>query len=602
MVKEYLRYMDLFGTKCCFYSEQKLKLYTPLGGFISIISIATAILIFVFISLSSFKRENPNIITSSIIDEGHKIKFNEEKIYIPWKIQNNKNNFNYSNILFPTIKYYSRENKNDIIKSKKLSYKFCNQTSIVNIQNNILIDTSIDDLYCIDMDDLLMGGSWSSDYLYYIQFDLYSCPNNTNCITNNDIYLNNIENYLEFVFYYPTLRFHEKKYKQPFEIKYNKNSIILNKNISKFNQIFLRKIILKDNVGIFHHKEKIYKSWECSNINQDFILVNDKNQKLFSLEIYVEQSTKYYNRSYNNIIFILAECLPIISLIHNILKLIAKIFKLASINRKMTELLFENLTEKPNKFQSYIKDIKSKKTLTNKILLNKNKNLGNNNNKNINKNTEENNIISMTNKDNSRNINNYSNVTLINKIYLGKNNNNLESILNTDDKALRKSSNNYNNDEGRLIDLKINSINLNNLVKNSEKSLNQQSFKKKKKFISNRLFPHRYYLCTIFTKNIDLTKHPFCMSKKYIKVYYFLCQLFDISSYCILQKEFNIVKNFIFDEKKIQLIEQKSKINVNDQYFMRDMNDCIIKNKFHILGINNIKKKNEVTNDTIIKK
>ena len=113
MIKEYLRYMDLFGTKCCFYSEQKLKLYTPLGGFISIISIATAILIFVFISLSSFKRENPNIITSSIIDEGHKIKFNEEKIYIPWKIQNNKNNFNYSNILFPTIKYYSRENKDD---------------------------------------------------------------------------------------------------------------------------------------------------------------------------------------------------------------------------------------------------------------------------------------------------------------------------------------------------------------------------------------------------------------------------------------------------------------------------------------------------------
>ena len=89
----------------------------------------------------------------------------------------------------------------------------------------------------------------------------------------------------------------------------------------------------------------------------------------------------------------MAECLPIIALIHNILKLIAKIFKLASINRKMTELLFENLTEKPNKFQSYIKDIKSKKTLTNKILLNKNKNLGNNN-KNISKNTEENNIIS----------------------------------------------------------------------------------------------------------------------------------------------------------------------------------------------------------------
>ena len=36
---------------------------------------------------------------------------------------------------------------------------------------------------------------------------------------------------------------------------------------------------------------------------------------------------------------------------------------------------------------------------------------------------------------------------------------------------------------------------------------------------------------------------------------------------------------------------------------MRDMNDCIIKNKFHILGINNIKRKNETNNnDTISKK
>jgi len=601
MVKEYLRYMDLFGTKCCFYSEQKLKLYTPLGGIISIISVTAAILIFIFISLSSFKRETPNIITSSIIDEEQKIKFNEEKIYIPWKITYNKNNFNFSNKLFPTIKYYSRENKDDTIKTKNLSYTFCNKTSMSNIQKQILMDTSLDELYCIDMDDILIGGSWSSDYLYFIQFDLYACSDNLNCNNDNDVYFKNGENYLEIIFYYPTLRFHKKKFKEPFEIKYDKNYVILNKNISKINQLYMRKIILEDNVGIFYHQEKIYKSWECSNIEQDFIFVNDKNPKLFSLEIYVEQSIKYYYRTYNNIIFILAECLPIIFFIHNILKIIAKIFKLASINRKMTELLFENLTEKPNNFQSYIKDIKSKKTLTNKILLSKNKNL-NNNNKNNNKNTEENNIISMTNKDNSRNINNYSNVTLINKIYLSKNNNNLESVLNNDDKALGKNSNNYNNDEGRLIDMKINSINLNNLMKNSEKSLKQKTFKKNKKFISNRLFPHRYYLCTIFTKNIDLTKHPFCMSKKYIKVYYFLCQLFDISSYAILQKEFNIVKNFIFDEKKIQLIEQKSKINVNDQYFMRDMNDCIIKNKFHILGINNIKKKNEVINDTTNKK
>ena len=603
--KEFLRYMDFFGTKCCFYSDQRLKLYTPLGGIISIISICTGISIFILVSLSSFKREHPNLIISSIINENQKIKFNEEKIYIPWKIQNNKTNFNHSDILFPIIKYYTKDNSNDIIKAKNLSYKLCNETSMFNDVDKIKIDESLDQLYCLDMDDIWMGGSWSSEYLYYLEFSLNLCPNNTDCDLDENIDLFMNESNFEIIFYYPTVIFHEDKFKSPLEIKYDKDYLILNKEISKISQLYLRKIILQDNIGIFYSRKRIYKSWECNKIKKDFYLVNERNPKIFSLEIYIEQSIVYYYRTYNNIIFILSEGLPLIFLVHNLLKLIAKVFKLASINRKMTELLFENLTEKPNKFQSYIKDIKSKKTLTNKILMNKNKILNSkNNNNNSNKITEENNIISMTNKDNSRNINNYSNVTLINKIYLSKNNNNLETVLNTNEKVLKKGSNKYNNDE-RLIDLKINSINLNNLnnlVKNSEKSLKQQPFTKKKKFISNRLFPHIYYLCTIFTKNIDLTKHPFCMSKKYIKVYYFLCQLFDISSYCILQKEFNIVKNFIFDEKKIQLIEQKSKINVNDQFFMRDMNDCIIKNKFHILGINNIKKKNEANNDTQSKK
>ena len=81
------------------------------------------------------------------------------------------------------------------------------------------------------------------------------------------------------------------------------------------------------------------------------------------------------------------------------------------------------------------------------------------------------------------------------------------------------------------------------------------------------------------------------MSRKFIKVYSFLSQLFDISSYCVLQREFNTVKTALFDEQNIKLIEKTSKINVNSQSFMRDMNDCIGKQTFHILGNNNIKRK-----------
>ena len=114
--KEFLRYLDFFGTKCSFYTENRLKLYTPLGGLLSIASFVAGIFIFVHINMSSFKREDPSIITSLIEEENHKIKFSEEKIWIPWKISNynNENIFNYSGILLPVIKYYYKENNTEI--------------------------------------------------------------------------------------------------------------------------------------------------------------------------------------------------------------------------------------------------------------------------------------------------------------------------------------------------------------------------------------------------------------------------------------------------------------------------------------------------------
>ena len=154
--KEILRFFDLFGTKCSFYTEQKLKLYTPLGGILSIASFISATFIFIYMNMRSFKREDPIIISSSIMEKNHKTKFNEEKIWIPWKISNYDTNdfFNYTGILFPIIKYYSKENNNGI-KSKILSYKLCNETSILRQSDNILIDSPLNELYCINMDGII---------------------------------------------------------------------------------------------------------------------------------------------------------------------------------------------------------------------------------------------------------------------------------------------------------------------------------------------------------------------------------------------------------------------------------------------------------------
>ena len=106
----------------------------------------------------------------------------------------------------------------------------------------------------------------------------------------------------------------------------------------------------------------------------------------------------------------------------------------------------------------------------------------------------------------------------------------------------------------------------------------------KKHYIKSKLFPYKYYLCSIFIKNVDVNKESIFFPKKFITVYNFICQLFDISSYLILQREFQIIKNTLLRGKYKALIENRQKINVNDHSFNIDMKECLDYQKFSILG------------------
>jgi len=101
-----LKYMDVFGIKCTFYSEKMPKLYSMTGGIFSIISLIASIIILFFFSKEDFKRTIPITSTLFVPSEGYKkIKFEKEKIWIPWRIVDYNNNeyVNHTGLLFPII-------------------------------------------------------------------------------------------------------------------------------------------------------------------------------------------------------------------------------------------------------------------------------------------------------------------------------------------------------------------------------------------------------------------------------------------------------------------------------------------------------------------
>ena len=369
--KKIIKYLDLFGTRCTFYSERMPKLYTVTGGIFSIISILVCILFFIIFSLDDIKRKSPITTTSYIPSIGYKnIKFGQEKIWIPWRIVDYNNNefVNHTGLLYPIIYYYSgvkENNSKDFNLTKKLlNYKLCNETSMVNQTNEYFISIPLNELYCIDMEELEMGGSWTTEFIHYIEFDLYYCEDGINYNESNSkcTSFNKIKNFLgdnnslEISVHYPIVQFQPNNKTNPIIIIYKQYFYHISKYVNKIDRMFLQENVLSDDSGWFLKKEENHSYWGLNSINGDTYLsgvekdlMNEgSSSRVYSFNLYLEPGIIHYTRYYKKLYNIFSDFFPIAYIIFIIMKIISKLVKKAENNKKMIELLFENLKEKPN--------------------------------------------------------------------------------------------------------------------------------------------------------------------------------------------------------------------------------------------------------------
>ncbi len=666
MLYEILRYIDCLGTKFNFYTEKSRKFYTPLGGVFSLLAIFFGILVFIFFNIDDFLHTSPITSTSVSRENYNNVKFGEEKIWIPWRIRDYNNRMvNHTNLFYPII-YYYKGIKNETNQKMELShailnYRLCNETSMANMGELYMINISLDNLYCIDMEELEMGGNWQANFIDYIEFDLYSCEDgidydetNIKCSSFEKIMeASKDDNSFEMEVFYPIVYYQPTNKSIPIFIKYTSYFYHFSRYSNKIDRLFLQKYILSNDDGWFAKKIENFSYWGCSSISGDSYTTGDKrdlinegsSSRLYSFNIYLTGDIIIYNRSYKKMFLIIADRLPIVNVVCIIFSIIAKIFKISSGTKKLTELLFENLKEKKTKsnktnkinnepfnilkikgkssHQSIKKFTSIKKNYSNKDL----PHLNNTNNNNLNKsnfgNTTNNNINDVSSSfvrlspqhrkkqifdkrknsvdsrigniqffKKSKNIkNNLSNIISndsfnnnINVDYypVGVNNNNININIHNN---MRNFDNNKSEDFSPIN--QSSKLNIKKKHKNEvSKIFSTNKFKKKKskKFVKVKLFPYKFYLCSIFIKNVELQKKSKFFTKKFINVYNFICQLFDVSSYLILQREFQIIKNTLGKGKYRAIIENREKINVNDHSFYTDMKECLDYKRFSILG------------------
>ena len=633
--RQILKYLDLFGKKCSFYIEKTPKLYSVTGGILSIVSILICIVIFFFTSFNDFQRIYPTITFSSIQpNNSHKIKFGKEKIWIPWKIRDYSNNFvNHTNIFYPFIyNYYSINNSFGTgfeLKVKQLNYTLCNQTSFINKSEIFYIDSSLDELYCIDMDDIDIGVDWALNYLSYIKFELYLCKEGIDYDENNPYCTKyeNISNYigknnsLMISLYYPIVQFKANDTSNPINIIYRERFYQISRYTNKIDRIFLQKNILIDDYGWFINRYNKTSYWGLNefqgdsyiNENRKDIMNEGSSSKVYTFLIFIEPSINTYFRTYKKIYIIFSECIPLIYIVFFIFNLVANFCKFHTINKKFLEFLFINLKGKSDIYEKRVKELKElnekslnkldKKALQNNSFKKINRYNLNEKNENVysNLSSRKNNLFfkklqspiveKMNNsiKDNSLEILNYKNP----KELLSNKSNDIKDNKNVARPTIKSHLylNNKKEPSSPNIDrikLKRKSARKMSLVGNIpmpiQSLLKPGPKEQPKHFVHKTLFPSRFYFYAIFIKNLDVLNKTKCVSKKFSKTYIFLTRLLDIYSYFDLVREFNVFKTCLLNESNINFIERGKKINIGEISFMKNIKECFDNNNFRIFG------------------
>jgi len=566
-MKNFLRICDFYGSEFHWYFDYKPKYYTYYGGIFSILSIILYILIFILFGLDDFKRTNPISNISNIPPLVHKtIQFGKEKLYLPWRIMDYGEKFiDFNGILFPRIYYFTNKynKKTGLMETfyEVLNYTLCNNTSMRFLGKDYLIDLPLDKLYCIDMENLNMGGSWNEDFVNYIRLDLNLCKDGLNYDESNikctpRKYLNSLygeDNNWFIELLYPSVQYQPYNKTMPFLVIYTSYYYGLSINSNKIDRIYFQENIFEDEKGWILDKITNITYWGVSSIKSDFYTIGERDifrygstSRIYSFKLYIDFSTNLYSRKYKKLFEIISELFPIIKCVSSFFSLISLMLKKLEIAKKLNEYIIGN-------------EIKTfKKNESEKIYFNNNS---------INKIKFSYNLspIELNNNINCKNNATKFALNSSNILCLNNNVSNAENIGSSKKNKMEK------NKKGQL------SI-VENLKMRYSKTLNisiinADIFEKFGRKKPN--FPlYNYFFATFLNKIYSKHKNKYlCISEQFDLSYSLFTHIIDITFYISLYKQLESLKTLILNDNSPFSELNKIKGNVKD-------NNQLLKGKY----------------------
>ena len=583
---DYIKYLDTFGIKFHFYTNNQPNHQNIFGGIMTLFYIFICIAIFFVCSYDEIYQLNPISSISEISDiQPRNINIKNEKIWIPFRIITNQNQYiDHRGILYILPYAVKGQYKNDIgmeLNYHLLKYKLCNETSMANKPDNYKIDVPLNELFCIEQDDIPFGGNWNDQYINYIEISLYLCEDGVyfnqsdpKCSQIINLF-NNLNSSISFDFYYPVVQFQPTNLKTPISIVYKNYFYTLSAYSYKLAKLYIQEHILSDDKNMIKNNYKNISCWGTSSLfGDDYFLsdrydpmIKDTLSQLFSLEIYMDYGLIYYTRTYNKIFLIISNVFPLFRFVLYFIKKFTQHIKISLTKRELAGLIFEN------KKISRVSLLKIG-NMENKSLNNlKVKSKGDESKNELIKNNNKKNIFLDVPKNNDKKHESFKSMNELKNIdQMSKNKSNTSINIENAIKILGKKEIAVKNSKRKILKF-IDSID----IKDSSNQFNINRTKSKK-----YIFSYYYFFLDIFFDKLIYPKKFLCISKTYFTVYNFMSQIYDISTHIILFKQFNALNNIlkkIYQEKGFCPVHPFKKINIKDHDVIERINRDLIHKK-----------------------
>jgi hypothetical protein len=357
--------LDLFGQGIELNIDKQLKTQTALGGFFSFIMIVLLLAMLVFSSQDVIYKQNPVVSRQDIIDETFPVmNLNTSSYPIAFSLTGNTNGAFFNPAYFKVEAVYTNGLTAEDLNYDRVNFSKCTKEDFHLISQEVYDTIGLSEMFCLPNQNVNISGSWGSEYLAYMTFQISRCVNSTSsdiiCASYDEVtnYINSEPFFWNL--YYVNTNINTQKASDP--ITYNIVNFYkqLKNGASKTVEIFIKRQILISDDGVMFKSKNSYQS-----LVWDFDMYDDSkegdDQILVMFNIFVSPHITVLHRNYMKIQAVLAS----VGGLGNLLRVLLFLFCIVFSKLKRDELILNRIFDfdlsglnPSSKIKKKIKDIK----------------------------------------------------------------------------------------------------------------------------------------------------------------------------------------------------------------------------------------------------